>query len=69
MQSASSFVTFDPLLCVLQWRRCLGAGGVVGVTCISGVDAEALVPEATQQDEAVVGRDDKTLSIYLDALI
>lgn len=44
-------------------------GGVVAVTCISGVDAEALVPESTQQDEAVVSRDDKTLSIYLDALI
>lgn len=73
MQSAGSFVTFDPFFCVLWWRRCLrrhrGGWGVVAVTCISGVDTEALVPEATQQDEAVVSRDDKTLSIYLDALI
>lgn len=73
MQSAGSFVTFDPfLLCTVE-RRCLHRQprwwGVVAVTCIGGVDAEALVPESTQQDEAVVSCDDKTLSVYLDALI
>lgn len=46
-----------------------GGGGSSTVTCISGVDAEALVPESTQQDEAVVSCDDETLSVYLDALI
>ena len=41
------------------WRR----------TCVSGVDPEALVPEATQEDEAVVCGDDKTLGADLNALI
>lgn len=39
------------------------------ITCVSRVNPEALVPEATQQDEAVVGSDDKTLRADLDALI
>lgn len=38
-------------------------------TWVSGVHPEALVPEATQEDEAVVSRDDKTLGTDLNALI
>lgn len=38
-------------------------------TWVSGVDPEALVPEATQKDEAVVGSDDETLRADLNALI
>lgn len=73
MQSVGSFVTFDPFFCAMRRRlRFPGhrdGGGVMEVTCISGVDAEALVPEAAQQDEAVVSRDDETLSVDLDTLI
>lgn len=38
-------------------------------TRVSGVNPEALVPKAAQQDESIVGRDDKTLGADLDALI
>lgn len=44
-----------------------------GVQCdctrVSGVNPEALVPKAAQQDEPIVGRDDKTLRADLNALI
>lgn len=38
-------------------------------TSFSGVDTEALVPEATDQDVAVVGGNHKTVRVYLDALV
>lgn len=38
-------------------------------TRVSGINPEALVPKAAQQDESIVGRDDETLRADLDALI
>lgn len=38
-------------------------------TRVGGVDPEALVPEAAQEDEAVVCRDDETLGADVNALI
>lgn len=38
-------------------------------TWVNGVDPEALVPEATEKDEAVVGCDDETLRADLNALV
>lgn len=47
-----------------------GGGGVqCDCTRVSGVNPEALVPKAAQQDESIVGRDDKTLGADLNALI
>lgn len=41
----------------------------MAITCVGGVDTETLIPEATNQDEAVIGSDHKALGIDLNALI
>lgn len=38
-------------------------------TRVGGVNPEALVPKAAQEDESIVGRDDEALRADLDALI
>lgn len=38
-------------------------------TWVGGVNPEALVPKATQEDEAVISRDDEALRADLDALV
>lgn len=39
------------------------------VTCICGVDPETLIPEATDENVAVVRSDNKALGMHLDALV
>lgn len=38
-------------------------------SCICGVDPETLIPEATDENVAVVGSDDEALGVHLDALV
>lgn len=52
------FLQFTQVLCVY-----------VCDTWVGGVNPEALVPEATQEDEAVISCDDETLRADLNALI
>ena len=42
---------------------------LVSRTSFSGVNAKALVPEAADQDVAVVGRDHEAVRVDLDALV
>lgn len=41
----------------------------IKITCICGVDPETLIPEATDENVAVVGSDDKALGMHLNALV
>lgn len=41
----------------------------IKITCICGVDPETLIPEATDENVAVVGSDDEALGVHLDALV
>lgn len=42
---------------------------VEGFTCVCGVDSEALVPEATDENIAVVRRNDEALGVDLNTLV
>lgn len=58
--------------CFFKWIWLYSSwGGCVQCdrTRVSGVNPEALVPKAAQQDESIVSRDDKTLRADLNALI
>lgn len=52
-------------VCVFGWMW----GGVAMVTCVGVVDAEALVPEAGDEEEAIIGRDEETVRVHLHTLI
>lgn len=58
-------MTSDPCVCVFGWMW----GGVAMVTRVGVVDAEALVPEAGDEEEAIIGRDEETVRVHLHTLI
>lgn len=69
----TNFIPKEPGQLFLFFCSCVETvtcySGLAVVTCVGAVDAEALVPEAGDEQEAIIGWDEEALWAHLHALI